>query len=201
MNRRFLPVLPTLEALLQPETELERHLLELPEFRHGLWWGEPRFGHPEGKVVLHVREVLDNINAIPDLNQEDRTRLRLIALAHDTFKHAESRTRPRDWTRHHGVLARRFMEHFTADSAILDIIETHDDAYYKWLAQRRRPSPHSQLDSLMSKVGYCIQLYYLFFKCDTQTGDKTQAPLRWFEQAADRIAPVIIKPYWPWENR
>jgi hypothetical protein len=201
VNRRFLPVLPTLEALLQPETELERHLLELPEFRHGLWWGEPRFGHPEGKVVLHVREVLDNINAIPDLNQEDRTRLRLIALAHDTFKHAESRTRPRDWTRHHGVLARRFMEHFTADSAILDIIETHDDAYYKWLAQRRRPSPHSQLDSLMSKVGYCIQLYYLFFKCDTQTGDKTQAPLRWFEQAADRIAPVIIKPYWPWENR
>jgi hypothetical protein len=200
VNRRFLPSMPPLEELLQPETELERHLLELPEFRHGLWWGEPRFGHPEGKVALHVREVLDNINAIPELMPDDRARLRLIAIAHDTFKHAESRTRPRDWTRHHGVLARRFMEHYTSDSAILDIIETHDDAYYKWMAQRRRPSPHSQLDSLMSKVGYCIQLYYLFFKCDTQTGDKTQAPLRWFEHAAERIVPVVIKPYWPWEK-
>jgi hypothetical protein len=92
------------------------------------------------------------------------------------------------------------MEHYTTDAAILDIIETHDDAYYKWMAQRRRPSPHSQLDSLMAKVGYCMQLYYLFFKCDTQTGDKIQAPLRWFEQAAGRINPVVIKPYWPWEK-
>ena len=192
--------MPALESLLQPETELERHSLELPEFRHGLWWGEPRFGHPEGKVALHVKEVLDNINAIPNLALEDRARLRLIAFAHDTFKHAESRTKPRDWTKHHGALARRFMAHYTSDVAILDIIETHDDAYYKWLSQRRRPSPHSQLDSLLTRVGHCIQLYYLFFKCDTQTGDKTQAPLRWFEKATDRIIPVVIKPYWPWEK-
>ncbi|MFN0034334.1 MAG: hypothetical protein ACKVUS_04655 [Saprospiraceae bacterium] len=200
MTDRFLHSPNALERLLRPETELERRLLSLPEFRHGLLWGEPRFGHPEGKVALHVREVLDNVAAIPNLSVENRSRLRLIALAHDAFKHAESRTRPRDWTKHHGLLARRFMESYTNDAVVLDVIETHDDAYYKWLSQRRRPSPHSQLDSLLSRVGHCLQIYYLFFKCDTQTGDKTQAPLRWFEQVAEGIEVVKIKPFWPWER-
>ena len=200
MTYRYLHGPDSIEHLLCPETDLERHLVALPEFCVGLWWGEPRFGHPEGKVALHVREVLDNIEALPNLCSEDRSRLRLIALAHDTFKHAESRSRPRDWTKRHGLLARRYMEGYTSDPTVLDVIETHDDAYYKWLSQRRRPSPHSQLDSLLSRVGHCLQLYYLFFKCDTQTGDKIQAPLRWFEQVAEGIEVVKIKPFWPWER-
>lgn len=200
MTNRYLNESDALEQLLRPETDQERLLLSLPEFRHGLWWGEPRFGHPEGKVALHVREVLDNISAIPHLPPAQRAQLRIIALAHDTFKHVESRTRPRDWTKRHGLLARQFMENYTSDPVILDVVETHDDAYYKWLSQHRRPSPHSQLDSLLSRVGHCIQTYYLFFKCDTQTGDKTQAPLRWFEQVADGIERVQIKPFWPWER-
>ena len=200
LKHRFLEKPERLYDLLLPETDLERTLLSLPEFRHGLLWGEPRFGHPEGMVAYHVREVLDNIALLKGISPETKARLRLIALSHDTFKFAESRSRPRDWTRHHGRIARQFMETYTSDEAILDVIETHDDAYYKWLSQRRRPSPHSRLDSLMSRVGYCIQLYYLFFKCDTQTGDKVQAPLHWFEQVAEGIEIVRIKPYWPWEQ-
>lgn len=200
MTDRYLYEPDSIEGLLRPETDLERHLIDLPEFRHGLWWGEPRFGHPEGRVALHVREVLDNIAVLPNLCSEDRARLRLIALAHDTFKHAESRTRPRDWTKRHGLLSRQFMERYTTDPVVLDVIETHDDPYYKWLSQHRRPSPHSQLDSLLSRVGHCLQLFYLFFKCDTQTGDKIQAPLRWFEQVAEGIEVVQIKPFWPWER-
>ena len=134
--KRFLDDPSSLEHLLQPESPLERNLLSTVEFRHGLLWGEPRFGHPEGKVALHVREVLDNIDLIPRLSTEQRIQLRLIALAHDTFKYAEDRSRPRDWQKHHGHLARRFMETYTSDRAILDVIETHDDAYYAWLAVR-----------------------------------------------------------------
>ena len=197
---RYLYEKDSIEHLIRPENDLERKLLVMPEFRKGLLWGEPRFGHPEGKVALHVREVLDNIEILPNLSRENRNRLRLIAIVHDTFKHAESRSRPRDWTKRHGLLARQFMEGYTSDAVVLDVIETHDDAYYKWLAQRRRPSPHSQLDSLLSRVGHCLQLYYLFFKCDTQTGDKIQAPLRWFEQVAEGIEVVKIKPFWPWER-
>lgn len=196
--KRLLDKPGSLENLLQPETVLERKLLSTAEFRHGLLWGEPRFGHPEGKVALHVREVLDNIDLIPRLPDEQREQLRLIAFAHDTFKFAEDRTRPRDWKKHHGHLARRFMTSYTSDQVVLDVIETHDDAYYAWLAVRHEPLPGEQgksLDSLLARMGYCMQMYYLFFKCDTQTGDKTQAPLKWFEREALGIEVVAIRQF------
>ncbi|MBK9335188.1 MAG: HD domain-containing protein [Lewinellaceae bacterium] len=186
-----------LEAFLRPESDLERHLLTFPEFRRGLLWGEPRFGHPEGKIVLHIREVLDNVDLIQGLTKVQRQQLRLITLVHDTFKYAEDRSRPRDWSKHHGQLARRFLKKYTNDRAVLDIVETHDDAYYAWLAQKHEEfgaeNPHKSLDALLLRVGYCRQMYYLFFKCDTQTGDKTQAPLKWFERTAPGIAPVSIR--------
>lgn len=198
MNRHFVHI-NTLESLLQPETPLEKALLSAPEFQQGLLWGEPRFGHPEGTVAIHVKEVLDNISKIPNLSAAERSHLRLIALAHDTFKYKEDRSRPRDWSKHHGVLARRFLEVYTGEAVVLDVVETHDDAYYHWLSLKRNAAPRSITD-LMGKVGYCLQIYYLFFKCDTQTGDKTQAPLRWFENQVPNIEPVVIKPFWPWEK-
>lgn len=183
-----------LEDLLRPETPLERLLLKTDEFRHGLLWGEPRFGHPEGKVALHVREVLDNIDLIPNLSNLQREQLRLVAFGHDTFKFSEDRSRPRDWQKHHGILARRFIEPYTSDRAVLDVIETHDDAYYIWLAEKHGHGPEGKtLDALLTRLDYCLQLYYLFFKCDTQTGDKTQAPLKWFERVVEGIELVTIR--------
>jgi len=180
-----------LESLFRPETDLERHLLWAPEFRHGLLWGEPRFGHPEGQVALHIREVLDNIDGVPSLSKHERVQLRLIALVHDTFKYAEDRSRPRDWSKHHGLLARHFLEPYTSDTSVLDVVETHDDAYYAWLDARhafRNAVPNGKsLSKLLQRVGYCLQLYYTFFKCDTQTGDKTQASVKWFERTVEGI--------------
>ncbi|MBN8527534.1 MAG: hypothetical protein J0M02_19550, partial [Planctomycetes bacterium] len=45
------------------------------------------------------------------------------------------------------------------------------------------------LESLLERMNYCLQLYYLFFKCDTQSGDKTQAPLKWFEKTIEGRRP------------
>ena len=194
--KRFLEEPNALENLLQPENTLEELLLTIPEFRYGLLWGEPRFGHPEGCVCFHVREVFDNIDRIPGLPANDRNALRLIALAHDTFKYAEDRSRPRNWSQHHSLLARKFMETYTADPVILDIIETHDDAYYIWLDARHDQTlpkiRRGSLDSLLQRIDYCLQMYYLFFKCDTQTGDKTQAPLKWFEKTVAGIEVVKL---------
>ncbi len=186
-----------LEALLQPETEAEHQLLALPDIRIGLLWGEPRFGHPEGKVIFHVQEVLDNIDRIPQLAPSIRARLRLVAIVHDAFKFSEDRSRPRDWTKHHGYLARRYMEAHTTDRIVLDLLEVHDDAYYAWLYERQpqfqKDNPYKSLDKLLSRMNYCLQQYYLFFKCDTQTGDKTQASLKWFERTVPGLEIVRVR--------
>lgn len=188
--------LVAIEMLLRPETELERHLLWVPEFRYGLLWGEPRFGHPEGQVALHIREVLDNIDQVPALTTQQRQQLRLIAWVHDTFKYAEDRSRPRDWSKHHGILARNFLEPYVQDQVVLDIIGMHDDAYYVWLNARHCPPhdpPNSKtLPGLLHNIGHCLQMYYTFFKCDTRTGDKTQAPVKWFEQCIAGIQPFTL---------
>ncbi len=172
--------------LLRPETDLESALLAIPEFCDGLLWGEPRFGHPEGKVVLHVREIMDNIDRL-DIDPAIRLKLRLIALVHDTFKNVEDKSIPRDRSRHHAVLARKFLEDYTADEAILDVTELHDEAYYAWrdIYLYRNPGKgERRLQALLERLGENLPFYMLFFQCDTQTGDKTQAPLRWLREVA-----------------
>lgn len=173
-----------IKEYLKPETELELAMLEDPTFAAGLMWGKPRFGHPEGQVVYHIREVLDNVDKL-NISEEERTKLRIITFVHDTFKYQEHKGNPRDWSRHHSVLARQFLEKYTEDQALLDITELHDEAYYCWrLAHIHRQNAQSEerLNRLMDRLGEHAQLYYLFFKCDTCTGDKNLASLYWVEE-------------------
>lgn len=196
MNRVLHLQFTTAEELLNPESKLERKLLTIPEFSNGLHWGKPRFGHPEGKVLFHIKDVLDNIDRLPQCNQLQRDRLRSIAMVHDTFKYQESGGRhPRDWNMHHAVIARRFMENHTTDRSMLNIIQWHDEAYYCWRLSEiyRNPSDGKiRLAKLVDKIGEDLQLYYLFFLCDTRTGDKNQAPIKWVEGQLPGISPTKI---------
>lgn len=179
--------------ILKPETVLEHFLLKQPEVIEGLLWGEPRYGHPEGKVLYHIPEIFRNIDALcPPLSTTDREKLRIITLLHDTFKYAEDKSRPRDWSKHHSILARRFAEKHITDPVILDIIEFHDEAYHCWRIEKLEYDPEAaaeRMRHLFKNVGHCLQLYYTFFKCDTRTGDKTQKPVKWFE---DRVKGIEI---------
>lgn len=169
-------------------------LLQTPEFVEGMYWGKPRYGHPEGEVLYHVREVLDNVDKIPNITIAEREKLRLITITHDTFKFAEIKATPRDWNLHHGILSRNFIQQFIADTTILDIVELHDEAYYCWRNTKNGNDYETikySLSDLLWRVNPYLKLYYLFFKCDTQTGDKTQQPLKWFEEQL-RTAELFV---------
>jgi hypothetical protein len=178
--------------ILKPETDLEMRLINHPIIREGLLWGEPRYGHPEGKVLYHIPEIFENIERTGyPLSKIDRSRLRLIAILHDTMKYQEDKNEPRDWSKHHSILARRFSEAYIADEVILDIIELHDEAYYCWRLHVLEDEPDYaafRLKMLLQRIEPFVQLYYVFFKCDTATGDKTQAPVKWFEKNIPGIA-------------
>ncbi len=179
--------------LLQPETQLEKQLLRVAEFRKGLFWGKPRFGHPEGMVVYHIKEVLDNIQRL-QLDEKTRNQLRTIAYSHDTFKYLEEKIgKGPDRSNHHSMLARKFMEGYSVDPKVLDVIEYHDEAYYCWRLQHlynRKEEGIARMNDMLNKLNGNIQLFYLFFVCDTKTGDKIQAPVHWFENTVDRINVV-----------
>lgn len=172
-----------IENRLKPENETERRIMQQSDWQQGLMWGKPRFGHPEGKVLYHIEEVLANVERLK-INKETRLALRLITITHDAFKYKEDRGCPRDWSKHHSILARQFSEQFIDNQAILDVIELHDEAYYIWKMQLnpfQKEAARQRLEKLLFRLKDNIKLFYLFFKCDTQTGDKTQAPINWLE--------------------
>lgn len=184
-----------LTTILQPETDLEASFLEDAEFCRGLVWGVPRFGHPEGSIWAHILEVNANIDRLP-VDAETRRQLRIICWVHDTFKHIEHKGNPRDWKRHHAVYARKFLARYVDDELLLNVVEHHDEAYYCWrLAHlyHKLGESNDRLARLRASVGDYWQLYYLFFKCDTSTGDKNPAPLVWFEETMPDIEVVELE--------
>ena len=180
---------------LQPEQALEFRFLEDEDFLKGMEWGKPRYGHPEGQIYKHIAELLSNIDQWGE-DFEYRKALRIIAYVHDTFKYLEDKSYPRDWSKHHSIFARKFLEKYTDDPALLKITELHDEAYHCWCLQFLYQQPEvstKRLNRLLDTLGEHLQLYYLFFKCDTRTGDKTQAPLKWFESTITNIEVKILK--------
>ena len=180
---------PNIEGYLKPETDLERKLLQDKAWRKGVLWGKPRRGHPEGRVLYHIREVLDNVDKL-GVKGKLREQLRFITLVHDTFKYKETYGWPRDWSGHHAHIARKFSENYIEEADVLKVIQWHDEAYYCWKRRFKQFNPKAseeRLTELLLTIGKDLQLYYLFFKCDTQTGDKTQEPVAWFESTIEGI--------------
>jgi hypothetical protein len=168
-----------------PESRLEAEIMRDPEWRRGVEWGDPRPGHPEGAVKYHLGEVLANVDRYA-ADGETRRRLRLIALTHDTFKHLVDRSRPRVGENHHGTIARRFIEPFIKDdTAVLDIIELHDEAYNAYLVGHRRGDwvkAEERARRLIERLGANLELYLTFYRCDNETGDKSVEPYDWFSR-------------------
>lgn len=184
-----------IQQYLEPRTDLERNIAADESYIKGLFWGKPRYGHPEGKVIFHIREVLDNVDKIPNLDPVYKEKLRVITLTHDTFKYKEQELRKiygRREDNHHALLAANFLARFIEDEELVRIVHLHDEAYYCWKLLRfhQVDAYKKKLKKLLDVLGDNLQLYYLFFKCDTQTGDKNQDSLRWFERTIKGIDVV-----------
>jgi len=176
--------LEQIREILKPETELEKRIVADPDFVVGAGYGKPRPGHPEGQVVYHIREVLDNVDKFS--TEEFRKDLRLIALIHDTFKNKVDNTKPKSGMNHHAMIARKFAEKFIQiPEYVLDIIELHDEAYNAWQQGGRKGDwyrAEKRAQDLLGKLqtDHRIDLYMKFYKCDNLTGDKEQENFQWF---------------------
>lgn len=173
-----------IKDIVKPENGIETAIISNIDFIEGCGYGKPRSGHPEGKVIYHIKEVLDNIDKWY-ADDEDREDLRLIALVHDTFKHKVDRNKPKVSANHHGTIARIFAQKFTQDIKLQYIIEMHDEAYNSWGKGNRRDDWYGAerraqklIDNLILRS--CLDLYIKFYKCDNRTGNKEQDNYDWF---------------------
>lgn len=164
------------------ETDLECIIAADPAWQQGVIWGKPRYGHLEGAVQFHIADVLANIDRQqPSL--DDRCKLRLIALIHDTFKYRVNELKPKMGNNHHAHIARLFAEKYIHDPIILDLIELHDEAYNSWRLgayKGRWQHAEERINNLLNRLGSSLSLYVRFFLADSQTDSKDQTPVEWF---------------------
>ena len=163
----------------QAQTPLEVTLSHQPELLAGLAWGKPRPSHPEGPVGMHVSDLLEQIDARAE-PRPARAALRVVALAHDSFKYRVINLLPRTGENHHAMRARRFMERFTADERVLSTIELHDRPYHTWKRLNRtgrydEPRFEAMLDRIPDH-----ELFLTFVEIDGASEAKNQEPIRWF---------------------
>ena len=130
--------------------------------------------------------MLSNVDRVAQ-DPEDRARLRLVALIHDTFKNRVDRQRPRTGANHHAAIARRFAERYLDDQELLEVIELHDEAYNAWRQGARGgdwPAAEARARRLIERLGPSLGFYLRFYRADNASGDKDPAPLEWFERLA-----------------
>jgi hypothetical protein len=180
--------LPDAAALVPgfvPETDLERAVSEDPELLAGLAWGEPRAGHPEGKVGAHVADLLD---ALDDAGYSDESRslLRFVSLVHDGFKYRVHEWLPKTGANHHAGRARRFAERYTDDPRLLATIELHDRPYSLWRKMRRTGRlDDAAFQKMMDRVPDA-ELFMRFIELDGGTEGKDPEPIAWFRDELRR---------------
>ncbi|GAC1358197.1 MAG: hypothetical protein NVS4B11_23430 [Ktedonobacteraceae bacterium] len=164
------------------ETDLERTIAADPAWQQGVVWGKPRSGHLEGPVQFHIADVLANIDR-QQATAEERRKLRLIALVHDTFKYRVNELKPKMGHNHHAYIARVFAEKYIDDPVLLDLIELHDEAFNSWRLgayKGRWEHAEERINNLLNRLGSSLPLYVRFFLADSQTESKDQTPVQWF---------------------
>lgn len=173
-----------INSIVKPENGIETAICLDTNFIAGAYWGKIRSGHPEALIILHIKEVLDNIDKWYG-DDEDRNDLRIIALIHDTFKNKVDRNKPKTGENHHGMIARRFAQKYVNNYGLCKVIELHDEAYNAWNKGARRGDWYGAerrakllIDKLI-KIGR-LELYLKFYRCDNATGDKEQENYNWF---------------------
>jgi hypothetical protein len=164
----------------RPETELERALIEDPEVRAGLAWGNPRRGHPEGAVGEHVADLLARIDRWGVIGKR-RSELRFISLIHDTLKFRVSPWLLRTGENHHAVRARHHAERYVSDERVLAVIELHDRPYTLWRKMKRWRHLDERGFQTMVRRLPDPDLFMHFVRVDGSTEGKSQEPIAWLE--------------------
>ena len=109
-----------------------------PRYLKNIEYGEPRSGHPEGKVKYHIAELESNLEKLaPRISEEQYWKLQFLIQIHDTFKADTTPDSPIESPNSHASLARKFASEFTDEADLLAMIQFHDLNFALWNSSRR----------------------------------------------------------------
>jgi hypothetical protein len=177
--------------------EIVEKVVNDPRYREYVEFGEPRSGHPEGKISQHVLLLEDNLEHFKSkLSEENYWKLKFIIHVHDTLKAVAEHDSPAFSSGHHAVLARKFAEEFTSDPDVLNIIYYHDENFYLWKQyQKSGEYDKTRLEHLLSAISD-VNLFLVFILIDGCVPGKDFEKLEWFIHEVNKYRTTVVDRSW-----
>lgn len=174
--------------LIAAETPLEKAILLDSEVQAGLNYGRPRRGHPEGKTLFHVQELLQMIDNL-GTDSETRAFLRVAAMTHDSFKHLQ-----RERQGNHADLAADFLDRLNGNlgrikTPVQAIVRYHDYPFRWWRQETNygREVSLEEVERVLEATRPYEQLFITFVQLDMSVPGKNEEVLAFFEKKIKEV--------------
>lgn len=181
--------------------EIVAQIISDPRYLKNIEYGEPRSGHPEGKVKYHIADLEENLEKLASrapggITEGQYWKLKFLIHVHDTFKAEAMPDAPILAPNSHASLAMKFASEFIADQDLLNMVQLHDVNYALWLQFARTGTYDVQrLESLLETIRDW-DLFLMFLIIDGSTKGKERSKLIWFIQEVVKYKETKVDESW-----
>ncbi|HET6594406.1 MAG TPA: hypothetical protein VFG81_02205 [Anaerolineales bacterium] len=167
-------------------------------YRNNIEYGEPRSGHPEGKIKFHIQELEENLEKFVSrrISDEQYWKLKFLIHVHDTFKADATPDVPILNPNSHASLAKKFAAELVNDEDLLNMLQFHDVNYALWQQFQRTGSYDvRRLENLLETI-QDWDLFLMFLILDGSTKGKERSKLVWFIQEVAKYKETGVDESW-----
>ncbi len=178
--------------------EIVENVMRDPRYQKNIEFGEPRSGHPEGKVRHHISELAENLEklSVRGISQKQYWKLKFLIHIHDTFKAEATPDAQILSPNSHASLARKFASEFTEDEDLLNMIQFHDVNYALWKQFQATGSyDRERFEQLLDTI-QDWELFLVFLILDGSTEGKERSKLVWFLQEVAKHKQTRVDESW-----
>jgi len=167
-------------------------------YQRNIEYGQPRLGHPEGKVRLHIMDLESNLEKLVQrgISNKDYWKLKFLIHVHDTFKAEAEHDVPILHPRSHATLAREYASEYTNDTDLLNILQFHDQNYILWKEFLRTGSYDKEDLNVLLDTIHDWDLFLMFTIIDGRTKGKDYSKLTWFIDEVRKYKTTIVDVSW-----
>jgi hypothetical protein len=169
-----------------------------PRYLRNIEFGEPRSGHPEGKVKFHIIDLETNLELLREsgLTEEDYWKLKFMIHVHDSFKAEAERHSPTLHPRNHASLAKEYASQYTNDADLLNMLQYHDENYELWKEFSQTGKYNEENFQILLDSIQNWDLFLLFTIIDGCTRGKEYSKLGWFINEVKKYKEIYIDSSW-----
>jgi hypothetical protein len=183
--------------MCQPMKEILSRVTADPRYVKNIEYGQPRPGHPEGKVRFHIADLEVNLDKLaPRLSEEQYWKLKFLIHVHDTFKADAVPDSPIESPHSHASRARAFASEFTNDADLLAMIQFHDLNFALWKQFSGRGAYDIERFSRLLDTIMDWDLFLLFLIIDGSTRGKDPDKVRWFIGEVRKYKQTAVDESW-----